>query len=90
MATTHTIAGKEVELIHAYTEFAGYGHRKVAVELYYNWQYKKFAATTTRVDLVEEAEEMKYLEERYAALYSIIDTDIADEVSEWMQEHDAN
>ena len=83
------IADKTLELCYANSMTYGYGHKSVMVQLYYNGMYKDFAATTNRVDLTDDASELEG-DERYLALYNIIDGQIEHLVIDWIEELDNN
>ena len=85
--TQITINQKSLELHYANFITSSYGHKKVIVELFYSGQYKVFSAITTRVDLTDDASELEG-DERYMAIYEIIDIEIQDQVIEWMEEID--
>ncbi|MBU7576798.1 MAG: hypothetical protein KAF40_01955 [Flavihumibacter sp.] len=82
--TTVSVNNNTLELHFADFITAGYGHKKVTVELFFNGDYKKFSATTTRVDLTDDASELEG-DERFAAIYDIISGQIEHEVIEWME-----
>lgn len=80
--------GTNVDLVYAEHLFAGHGHRTVKVEIFYEGHYKKFSHTTTRTDLVEDADEIDNPDSRYAALFDIIAGSIEDEMAAWMKAMD--
>lgn len=78
-----TINNKEIEIYFSSDKFTGYGHRKITVELEYKGEYKEFYATTTNMQATDNAQELEG-EEKYFAHYQIIENQISDEVSEWL------
>ena len=83
METTF-IGNKEIEIYRAIAIPTGYGHKKITVELYYNSEYKKFSGTTNNMRAYDAAIDLEG-GERYFALYELIEDEILDEVSEWLE-----
>lgn len=84
MENTVLVAGKELVLYHVYSTTIGYGHKKITVELHYNGDYQKFTATTNNMPGFDAACELEG-SEKYLALYKLIENQIIDEVSEWLE-----
>jgi hypothetical protein len=80
--TTHE--GHEIEIYHAGALTAGYGHKKITVELRYKDQNKTFAATTNNMPDYDAMTEIEDLSDKHIALYNLIRYQIADEVTEWI------
>ena len=80
-----TIAGKEVEIVYANAMTSGYGHKKVTVELMYDGNRKSFYATTNCMPAYDAANDLEG-EEKYVAFYELIDSQVEDEVAEWLEE----
>ena len=74
---------KEVEIYSLSVMPAGYGHKKITVELLYNGNYKTFSAVTNNMPATDEADELESIE-RYIVYFSIIEDKIADEIAEWL------
>lgn len=64
---------------------AGHGHKKITVELCYLEEYKTFYATTHNMPSYDEATELEG-KEKDEALFRIIEWQIGDEVTEWLDE----
>ena len=82
-----TIDGKEVQIYYANAATSGYGHKKIEVKLSYEGNYETFYATTTNMPGYDASTELEG-EERYIALYELIDYDIEEEVIEWLNSLD--
>ena len=76
--------GKEIEIYSLSVKPAGYGHKKITVELFYNGDYKAFSAVTNNMPATDEANELEGIE-RYISYFSIIEDKIADEIGEWLE-----
>lgn len=79
------IANRQIEILFTTKRFAGYGHYKVIVKLYCDGETKDFTATTTRLDLLEHADELETVEEKNAAYYSAVKNQIEEAVTEWVE-----
>lgn len=64
---------------------SGYGHRKITVELWYENHMKLFHATTDNMSDYDEASRLEG-DDKYNALYNLIEYKISDEVAEWIDE----
>lgn len=71
------------EVIYADAIFSGYGHKKVTVQLMANGETKRFSAVTNFMPGIDKAEDLEG-QERYDALYDLIESDIEDQVIEWL------
>ena len=80
---TITISGQEVEIWSAYNTPAGYGHKKIFVELQRMESYKVFSATTNNMPAYDEANDLEG-PHKERALYDIIASQIEDQVVEWI------
>ena len=78
------VADKEIEIYHANAITSGYGHKKITVELQYNGKYQKFTAITNNMFAYDEANELDG-EDKYQAFYDIIENQIIDEITEWLE-----
>lgn len=76
---------KKLNINYATSITAGYGHKKITVELECECEYKLFNATTNNMHAFDEA---NYLEgeEKYLAFYELIESQIEDEILEWIEE----
>ena len=83
MATIE-LNGLKIEVYYANALTAGYGHKKIEVELRYKGEYKTFKATTNFMPGYDAAMDIEDTEAKYVALYELIDTQIEDEVIEWI------
>lgn len=79
--------GIEIYSINAST--AGYGHKKITVELRFENNYKTFAATTDCMPMLDEANDLEG-DDRDNALYNLIDYKIKDSVNEWLNDLELN
>lgn len=83
--TTINFNNQEIELNHASQITAGYGHKKITVELCYEGEeYKEFYAVTTNMPVFDDAMDLEDYEEKQLALYNLIEYKIEDEVQEWI------
>lgn len=86
MKTYETQIDKTVTVIHASSLPAGYGHKKITVELMSeDGRAKEFAATTNNMRDFDAANELEG-QDKYEALYELIESQIADQVYEWLEE----
>ena len=83
METIFERNGIEVQLSHASSIFAGYGHKKITVSLYCEGNSEEFWATTPVFDEATRIKEDDY-EAYQLALYRLIENDIEDEIIEWV------
>ena len=75
--------GEEISIDYATGSTAGYGHKEIEVEIEYKGEYKKFKATTSNMPDWDAAQDLEG-GERYFALYELIETQIEDEIAEWI------
>lgn len=78
------VADKEIDIYFATSIHTGYGHKKIIVELSYNGEYKKFEAITNNMHGYDKATELDG-DDKYHALYELIETQIIDEIAEWLE-----
>ena len=81
---TTFLADKEIEIYHAYAKTSGYGHKEIIVEIAYNGEYQKFSAITNNMPSYDAATELEG-EDKYHALYEIIENQIIDNIAEWLE-----
>lgn len=81
---TTFVDSKEIEIYHATAISCGYGHKEITVELSYNGAYKKFTAITNNMPDFDKANDFEG-SEKYYALYTLIERQILDNVSEWLE-----
>lgn len=74
---------KAVTVQFADAQFAGYGHQKIKVVLEYDGETETFSATTDFMPGFDEANELEG-QDRYDALYDLIEAQIEEEVLEWL------
>lgn len=84
--TTITHEWHEIEIYHAQALTAGYGHKKISVELRCKGQNKTFTATTNNMPDYDAMTEIEDVSDKYAAMFHLIRNSIADEVSEWIDQ----
>lgn len=63
--------------------FSGYGHQRIKVELEFDGETETFSATTDFMPGFDKANELEG-QERYDALYDLIEAQIEEEVLEWL------
>lgn len=75
-----------IEVYHASTLFAGYGHYNITVDLYCEEidDYHTFEAVTNNMPDFDAACELEG-QDKYNALYDIIKYQIEDEVNNWLE-----
>lgn len=83
--TTSEIAAFDFTVTYAAAAFSGYGHNKIEVEVEYNGERKSFKATTTSLDSVEDAKELEG-QEKYEALFEIVEYSLGGVIAEWIIE----
>lgn len=74
---------KPVTVTYADSLFAGYGHQKIKVELEYDGETEIFSATTDFMPGFDKANELEG-QDRYDALYELIELRIEEEVIDWL------
>lgn len=74
---------KAVTVQFADSLFAGYGHQRIKVELEYEGETEIFSATTDFMPGFDKANELEG-QDRYDALYELIEAQIEEEVLEWL------
>lgn len=77
--------GNEIEITWANALTAGYGHKRITVELRYNGEHEAFSAVTDNMIDYDVAVELEG-EEKYKALFNLIDYKIEDEIIDWVNE----
>lgn len=83
--TTSEIAPFDFQINYANAMFSGYGHNKITVNVDYNGDRKSFISTTTRLDSVDNAKELER-QEKYEALFEIVENDLDGVIAEWIAE----
>lgn len=80
------INGNELSLLNSWHSTAGYGHKKITVSLSFEGNSKEFYATTNNMPGFDKATDLQDddADQYHLALYSLIDTDIESEVTEWI------
>lgn len=81
--TTSEIAAFDFTVTYANAMFSGHGHNKIEVEINYNGERKSFKATTTKLDSVDDAKELEG-QEKYEALFSIVENDLDGKIADWI------
>ncbi len=79
----YSINGQQVNVYFASSENAGYGHKKINVKLECNGNYEKFHETTNFMHGFDKADDLEG-QEKYEALYELIDSAIESEVIDWL------
>ncbi len=82
--TQVNISNKQVEINYANALTSGYGHKKITVELNYEGNSKTFYATTSHMPGYDAANDMEG-EEKYVAFFELIESQIEEEVAEWLE-----
>lgn len=75
----------EIEIYHASAKPSGYGHKAITVELMYKGVTKEFTTTTDNMPNYDVATELEG-DEKYNAMYKLIEHKISDSVDEWIKE----
>ena len=83
---TVTLNEREIKVIYSLAQFSGYGHYDITVDISLNGLVKNFTATTNNMQGLDEARELEG-EEKYFALYELIQYDIEESIMEWMDEN---
>ena len=81
---TVLVAEKELILNYVSSISSGYGHKKITVELMYCGECKSFSCVTNNMPGYDAACELEG-NEKYHALYELIEHKILNEVSEWIE-----
>lgn len=68
---------------------AGYGHKKIIVELYYLGHSKKFIGMTNNMSDYDDATELEG-QDKDEALFNLVVSKIEDDVAEWILEIENN
>ena len=86
MATYTTTQGQDFQIMYAHTLHSGHGHRKIEDEVSSkSGDLKMFSATTSNMPSFDEANELEG-QEKYQALFEIVESDMDGEISEWIYE----
>ena len=85
MATSINIltCNQEVLLTDISVDNAGYGHKKITVELCKDGEYKSFSATTDNMPMFDKADELEGTD-RMVALFEIIENKIEGSLCFWL------
>lgn len=86
---TITLNEREIKVIYALAQFSGYGHYDITVDISFGGLVKNFTATTSNMPGLDEATELEG-EEKYLALYELIQHGIEESIMEWMDENPFN
>ena len=87
MNTFKTTSGQDFTVDYASALPTGYGHKKITVQVIdENGNSKDFSATTSNMPNYDEATNLEG-QEKYEALFEIIEHQVEDEISEWIQEN---
>lgn len=88
MKTYTTTTGQEFTVDYASALTAGYGHKKITVVIVdENYNTKEFSATTSHMPGYDEANDLEG-QDRYEALFELVDYTLDDEIAEWLQGED--
>lgn len=85
MGNVIIVQGQELEINYSFAVAAGYGHKKIKVELFFGRESKVFSATTNNMPAFDEASALEG-DEKYLAFYKIIESQIENQVFEWISE----
>lgn len=82
---TYEINGQNIVVLHASAVTSGYGHKKITVELMEESSGRTgtFTATTNYMTGYDAANELEG-QDKYEALFELIDSKIQDEVYAWL------
>ena len=84
MTTTININGKELDITYATAISSGHGHKKISVSFYdyENSESIVLSATTNNMPAFDRASDLEG-QEKYRALYEIIEMQIQDQLEEF-------
>ncbi|NBU81375.1 MAG: hypothetical protein EBS55_06985 [Flavobacteriaceae bacterium] len=85
MKTIIEINGKELDITHATAISSGHGHKKISVS-FYDFECNEsitLSATTSNMPAFDRADELEG-QEKYRALYDIIEMQIQDQLEEFV------
>lgn len=86
MKTYTTTQGQEFTIDYASSITAGYGHQKITVSVVSeNGDKKEFSAKTNNMPDFDEASDLEG-QEKYEALFDLVDYSLDGEISEWLYE----
>ena len=89
MQTFTTSQGQEFTIAYAYPMPSGFGHKKINVQVCSeDGTLKDFCHTTSNMPNFDEALE-KEGQEKWDALFEIVENDLDGEISEWLYELDS-
>lgn len=72
-----------MNVIYSKWDLAGYGHKKITVELEHDGKTQTFSATTNNMPAFDDATDLEG-QEMYEALYNIVKYQLQDQVNEWL------
>lgn len=86
MKNTIKVNNTELKLMYASKMFSGHGHYKITV-LFLNvesGENKSFTATTSHMPGIDAASELEDTDEKYLALYELIQNNIQENIEDWV------
>lgn len=87
MTTYTTTQGQDFTIDYASSIFAGYGHQKITVQVVSeNGDKKEFWSKTDNMPGYDEANDLDYGQEKFEALFELVESKLDGEISEWLYE----
>lgn len=87
MKTYTTTQGQNFTINYASSIFAGYGHQKITVEIASETGDKKeFWHKTDNMPDFDEANDLEYGQEKFEALFELVESKLDGEICEWISE----
>ena len=87
MKTYKTTQGQEFTIDYASAITAGYGHQKITVSVVSeNGDKKEFWHKTNNMPDFDEANDLDYGQEKFEALFELVEYSLDGEISEWLSE----
>lgn len=81
--TTHSNIAADFTIDYASAITSGYGHKEITVSVNYEGKLKNFTATTSNMHAYDQATDLEG-QEKYEALYELVEGTLNDQISEWI------
>lgn len=82
-----TTQGQDFTIDYASAITAGYGHQKITVSVVAeNGDKKDFSAKTSNMPDFDEASDLDYGQDKFEALFELVESSLDGEISEWLYE----
>lgn len=85
MKTTFKTTYTDTEFTISHADYfpAGHGHKRITIEIESNGEYKTFSDTTSNMPDFDQAMDIDDIQEKYEALYKLIESKIEEDIDEW-------